>query len=98
MATGTIVSEEWAQQLAKAMRAEGYLKCSTKKNIDSIHKLFKVLSITSIGYMFHIASEFEWRRSSGTSGDPKKTGPISQEYDYLWDIVLDLIYSTMSGI
>jgi hypothetical protein len=32
------------------------------------------------------------------SGDPKKTGPISQEYDYLWNIVPDLIYSTMSGI
>jgi hypothetical protein len=49
-ANGSIVSEQRARLLAEALGAEGYLECSAKQDIESLHKLFKVIAITSLKY------------------------------------------------
>lgn len=48
--SGAIVSKERGRQMAEALGAEGYLECSAKQDIDSVHELFKVLSMTSLRY------------------------------------------------
>ena len=47
---GYIVSEQRARRMAEALGVEGYFECSAKQDIDSVHKLFKVLAMTSFSY------------------------------------------------
>ena len=48
---GYVVSEERARRMAQALGAQGYLECSAKQDVDSVHKLFKVIAMLSISYM-----------------------------------------------
>lgn len=52
-----IVSEQRARQLAEALGAEGFLECSAKQDIDSLHKLFKVIATTSLRYTARTGSD-----------------------------------------
>lgn len=75
-----IVSEQRARQLAEALGEEGFLECSAKQDIDSLHKLFKAIATTSLRYTarnesdhthgldcgFYRRSKFAWRCSFST--------------------------------
>ena len=53
---GTIVSEQRARRLAEALGAEGYLECSAKLDMDSVHQLFKALAFISLSYTARVNS------------------------------------------
>ena len=48
--TRSVVSEQRARRMAQALGVHGYLECSATEDRDSVHKLFKVLAITSLSY------------------------------------------------
>jgi len=50
---GPIVSEQRARRMAEVLGAEGYLECSAKQDMDSVHNLFDVLAVTSLRYTAH---------------------------------------------
>ena len=54
---GNIVSEPRARRLAEALGAEGFLECSAKQDIGSIHTLFKVIAINSLRYTARAGSD-----------------------------------------
>jgi hypothetical protein len=45
-----VVSEQQGRRMAEALGALGYIECSAKQDIDSVHKLFKVFAMISISY------------------------------------------------
>jgi len=52
---GPIVSEQRARRMAELLGAEAYLECSAE-DIDSIHNLFNILTVTSLRYTAHTQS------------------------------------------
>ena len=48
--TRSVVSEQRARRMAQALGVQGYLECSAKEGIDSVHKLLKVFAIISLSY------------------------------------------------
>ena len=52
---GPIVSEQRARRMAEVLGAEAYLECSAD-DMDSIHNLFNVLTVTSLRYTAHTQS------------------------------------------